>query len=128
MGKSFVASLLVDFLRSVFEYNFNEKVALTASTGIAAAHVGGTSLHSASGVGVPKFHGDFFKVRSSRTSKTFWANVEVLFEGEERPEPSQGATAGDEQGGACRGVHVAAAALDRASQDPAALPLLLSMQ
>ena len=59
MGKSFVTSVIVAFLRAVFLEGFSKAVAICAPTGIAATHIGGTTIHSAMGVGVPMMHEDF---------------------------------------------------------------------
>ena len=59
VGKSFVTSVILAFLRAVFSDTFSKAVAITAPTGIAATHIGGTTLHSAMGVGVPLVHEDF---------------------------------------------------------------------
>ncbi|KAL1520085.1 hypothetical protein AB1Y20_023560 [Prymnesium parvum] len=59
VGKSFVTHVIVSFLRAVYGVAFEKAVAITAPTGIAATHIGGTTIHSAFGVGVPNFHSDF---------------------------------------------------------------------
>lgn len=54
-----MTQVIISFLRHVFADRFSSAVAITAPTGIAATHIGGTTLHSASSVGVPTFHADF---------------------------------------------------------------------
>ena len=65
VGKSHVTSVIVSFLRCVFRAEFSKAVAITAPTGIAATHIGGTTIHSAVGVGVPQLHDDFASRLSS---------------------------------------------------------------
>lgn len=65
VGKSHVTSVIVSFLRCVFRSEFSKAVAITAPTGIAATHIGGTTIHSAVGVGVPQLHDDFASRLSS---------------------------------------------------------------
>ena len=59
VGKSHVTGVIVSFLRAVYLNGFAKAVAITAPTGIAATHIGGTTIHSATGVGVPTLHDDF---------------------------------------------------------------------
>ena len=59
VGKSHVTSVIVAFLRAVYLQGFAKAVAITAPTGIAATHIGGTTIHSAVGVGVPTLQEDF---------------------------------------------------------------------
>lgn len=46
-GKTYVINQYIKHLR-----NCNIHVAITASTGIAATHIGGTTIHSRSGIGI----------------------------------------------------------------------------
>ena len=46
----------------IAELQKHKRVAVLAPTGIAAVHIGGTTLHSWSGCGVPKWHKDFEKM------------------------------------------------------------------
>ena len=78
VGKSFVANKIIEFLKHIFGNEVGKKVALTASTGIAASHLGGTSIHSAAGFGIPKLYGDFFKMGKDSVKK-LWLGLEVLF-------------------------------------------------
>ena len=49
-GKTYVLNKYLDFL-----YKCGIEVAITASTGIAATHIGGTTIHSWAGIGIKKF-------------------------------------------------------------------------
>jgi len=74
--------VIVSFLRHVFADRFSRAVAITAPTGIAATHIGGTTIHSATGVGVPTFHADFERRMGgggqNAKGKQLAINLEVL--------------------------------------------------
>ncbi|GFR48015.1 hypothetical protein Agub_g9844, partial [Astrephomene gubernaculifera] len=94
-GKTFVLTRVIDELRQRYEEEFGRRVAVCASTGIAATHIGGTTLHSALGCGVPTEYRDFDKMmtqetrerirgyevlildEASMTSGEFWTVLEV---------------------------------------------------
>ena len=81
VGKSFVTQVIIAFLREVFANNYSRAVAITAPTGIAATHIGGTTIHSATGVGVPSHHSDFERrMRGGNASraKALAQHLEVL--------------------------------------------------
>lgn len=44
-GKSFLLNQIINFLRSQYEEDFVSSVAICASTGIAATHIGGPPPH-----------------------------------------------------------------------------------
>lgn len=60
-GKSFLLRYIIRRLKEAFGHpgEFCRKVAVTAATGIAATHIGGTTLHSAMGCGVTNSYPDF---------------------------------------------------------------------
>eukprot|EP00798_Chlamydomonas_sp_ICE-L_P021499 gene21499-28480_t len=58
-GKTFLLNRLVADLRRDFGALFQKKVAIAATTGIAATHIGGTTLNSALGFGAPSKYDDF---------------------------------------------------------------------
>jgi ATP-dependent DNA helicase PIF1 len=58
VGKSLVTRTIHAYLQEA-EPNFEETVAVTASTGIASTHIAGTTIHSALGFGAPKHYSDF---------------------------------------------------------------------
>ena len=72
VGKSLVTKFIIAFLKFKYQRDpnvaedeqvkFEDAVAVVASTGIAASHVGGTTLHSALGIGVPGNYDDFRKM------------------------------------------------------------------
>eukprot|EP01126_Amoeba_proteus_P058727 TRINITY_DN7617_c0_g2_i11.p1 TRINITY_DN7617_c0_g2~~TRINITY_DN7617_c0_g2_i11.p1 ORF type:complete len:352 (-),score=56.81 TRINITY_DN7617_c0_g2_i11:837-1892(-) len=71
-GKSFLLHTLVSELRKS-----GNKVAVTASTGIAAEQIGGTTLHSMLGIGSPVLKSDFEKMRTEKISQR-WCELDVL--------------------------------------------------
>ena len=61
-GKSHTLKSALALLREQYGDQFDKRVAVTASTGIAASHIGGTTINLAAGVGLPKKHGDFARI------------------------------------------------------------------
>ena len=53
-GKTFVINKYIQWLRSC-----GVQVAITASTGIAATHIGGVTIHSRSGIGIKDVLSDY---------------------------------------------------------------------
>ena len=69
-GKSFLLNRIISELRARHgAREFDARVAVTASTGIAATHVAGTTLHAALGVGVPASYGDFWRMGGKMPSE-----------------------------------------------------------
>ena len=68
-GKSFTLERVVEALRVRYpdEATFREKVAVTATTGVAATNVGGQTLNSALGLGAPQTRKDFRNMLHPRT-------------------------------------------------------------
>ena len=78
VGKSHTLRAVISALKQKYgEKDFNSNVAVTASTGIAATHIGGCTLHSAAGVGVPQLYSDFNKVWAEPT-RGRWERLKVL--------------------------------------------------
>ena len=65
-GKSFTTRLIIEAFRKQYGDKFNRRVAVVAPTGIAAANVGGTTIHRAAGVGVPGQLRDFGRIWEKR--------------------------------------------------------------
>src|SRR4051812_4487295 len=63
-GKTFV---LNKFIKLATKQGKN--VAVTASTGIAATHIGGTTIHSWSGLGIREFLSDYDRTRLRETDR-----------------------------------------------------------
>lgn len=76
-GKSFLLNQIIASLRTQYESDFTDAVAVTAATGIAATHIGGTTLHSQCGVGIPRVYRDFDKVQGKNAAPR-WARLKVL--------------------------------------------------
>lgn len=75
-GKSYLLKTMIDHLRTQLQ----KVVYVTASTGIAASLIKGTTLHSFAGLGLAKDSIDklYFKVISSKSSSKRWNSVDVL--------------------------------------------------
>ncbi len=74
-GKTYVLNMFIDYLK-----HHNIPHAVTASTGIAATHIGGTTLHAWSGIGVKDRIGDWDLDNMSDNEKLVkrYLNTQVL--------------------------------------------------
>jgi ATP-dependent DNA helicase PIF1 len=74
-GKTFLLNKYIDYLR-----NNGKSVAVTASTGIAATHMGGITIHSWSGIGIKEMlsDGDIKKLRKRSYLKKRFQKTNVL--------------------------------------------------
>jgi hypothetical protein len=71
-GKSEVTKTIIRELR-----NEGKRVSVAGSTGVAAVAIGGSTLHSLAGCGVPKVAGDFGRMWQGLKAKT-WRTMNVL--------------------------------------------------
>lgn len=76
-GKSYVLRLIVSELRSQYG---PDKVFVTASTGIAACNIGGTTLHSFAGIGIgdDNVNKCVRRILQNKKAKERWQTCEVL--------------------------------------------------
>ena len=65
-------------LTDLCPHRYSQKVAVCAPTGIAATHVNGTTIHSATGIGVPKCQEDFRRMHQGFRKELWTKLVEVL--------------------------------------------------
>ena len=77
-GKSHVTRTILDFFEKHYGDQYSQKVAVCAPTGIAATHVNGTTIHSATGIGVPKCNEDFRRMHQGFRKELWTKLVEVL--------------------------------------------------
>ena len=87
-GKSFTIHQLVTLFKSIYRTSqeFSERVCLTAPTGIAATHINGVTINSATGIGVPKLAADFGRLFAKRlppqpgcaAGKQIWSEMAVM--------------------------------------------------
>lgn len=74
--------LLREIIRTLKEKHSprGDAVAVTASTGLAACNVGGTTIHSFAGIGIGEGTPEFLikKVRKNRKAYTRWMRTEAL--------------------------------------------------
>ena len=69
VGKSYTTTKLIEALRRRYgSEDFAHKVVVTAPTGIAASHIKGSTIHSASGAGVPTHADDFSRIFGRRVT------------------------------------------------------------
>ncbi|GAB5037275.1 dna helicase aaa partial [Nannochloropsis oceanica] len=59
VGKSYVTTLFIQLFKEHYGAEYGKKVCVTASTGIASTQLNGTTLHTATGVGVPRCWDNF---------------------------------------------------------------------
>jgi len=78
-GKSVLLKAIIKQLREDFD-DYDSAVAVTASTGIAAINIGGSTLHSFAGVGLGKEPKKMLvrKVKNSRWTKLRWKETRTL--------------------------------------------------
>ena len=75
VGKSFLLKYIIQELHDRHKSN---EFGITASTGVAAARIGGQTLHSFSGVGLAKESAEDLYKRMSPYSRNVWYNVKIL--------------------------------------------------
>eukprot|EP00912_Choanoflagellata_sp_UC4_P002357 UC4_evm2s1483 len=78
VGKSLVLRRIIDHLKACGKFT---RTAITAPTGIAASHINGVTIHSATGVGIAEFKTDFRNIwnnREPQNRRRFWKDLEVL--------------------------------------------------
>lgn len=77
-GKSVLLREIISSLKKKFKNS--DAVAVTASTGMAACNIGGTTIHSFSGIGLGIEAPDvlIMKVRRNRTAAGKWSRCKVL--------------------------------------------------
>ena len=75
-GKSYVTRVIIQ--RAQLSFPAEGAVAITASTGIAAQHIGGQTIHSFAGVGLARNNKEALYEKLSDASRTRWSRVRVL--------------------------------------------------
>ena len=78
VGKSFTLGRITAALKLMYGSEYHTKVCVCAPTGIAALNVSGSTIHSATGIGVPKEVADFGRIYTRRT-KVELSNGEVSY-------------------------------------------------
>jgi ATP-dependent DNA helicase PIF1 len=78
-GKSVLMKLMIARLRGTYKEN-PEKLAVTASTGLAACHIGGITLYSWGGVGLGKDNVNKLvkNIRRNQNAIKRWRETEIL--------------------------------------------------
>lgn len=79
-GKSILLREIIASLRKTYATRGADRVAITASTGMAAANIGGTTIHSFSGIGLGQGTGEMLidTVKKNRKAVGRWLRTEVL--------------------------------------------------
>ena len=75
-GKSFVVKIITQRLKRLYPHAGG--VVITASTGIAAQHVGGVTLHSFAGVGLARNNKEALYEKLSAAARDRWTTVRAL--------------------------------------------------
>ena len=88
VGKSFTLDRITAALKLTYGDAYHRKVCVCAPTGIAALNVKGSTIHSATGIGVPKEVADFGRIYTRRTKVELssgevsyplvWKEIDVL--------------------------------------------------
>ena len=78
VGKTFMLGKILDFLRLKHGNDFAKKVAVAATTGIAASHIDGVTLNSALGIGLPRLAKHFHERMGGIRKKKELIELEVL--------------------------------------------------
>lgn len=76
MGKSYVLRYIIEQLR--LKHPGYGAVAVTASTGIAAQHISGVTIHSFAGIGLGKNNKETLLAKLSQESRQRWERCSVL--------------------------------------------------
>ena len=76
-GKSFLLKEIIKQLKVSYR---KEEIAVTASTGIAACNINGTTLHSFAGIGLGEGTHEMLmkRIRQNKRTADRWATVKVL--------------------------------------------------
>ena len=76
-GKSYILNLIKDLAKSL---KVSDRVAFTATTGVAACNIGGVTIHSWGGIGLGKERIDLLvaKARGRKDLKARWSTTELL--------------------------------------------------
>lgn len=79
-GKSILLREIIASLRKTYAQKGADRVAITASTGMAAANIGGTTIHSFSGIGLGQGTGEMLidTVKKNKKAVGRWLRTEVL--------------------------------------------------
>ena len=76
-GKSFLLLQIISQLRASYKSIASDSIAVVAPTGTMAVACGGQTIHSFSGVGVPRMHSDFRRAWRP-TAWRRWRQLQVL--------------------------------------------------
>lgn len=77
-GKSFTLEAVIEELRTRYAHRFSSAVAITATTGIAASHIGGQTLNAALGIGAVNHYRDFASMAGNAQVRQRIRGWEVL--------------------------------------------------
>ncbi|KNC81702.1 hypothetical protein SARC_05992 [Sphaeroforma arctica JP610] len=79
VGKSHTTATVRDFLKRLYEReDYPDRVVVAAPTGVAATHIDGTTINSATGVGIPSEVADFQRMMKPAMYKLWTQDVELF--------------------------------------------------